>query len=125
MGTDKYSNFVFHATETNGGYLMTSNDITVEPADSPHANMGIQFQTAAMFVANGQTQDVKLMFDVTELDPMKHITAMELNFDGTSSSNGVTMAVRMAPRFTDILGDYRRGAGRPALAARGASPAPG
>ncbi len=89
VGTEEYSNFEFHATATNGGYLVQSSDITVGGYQQPSSSAtGIVFQTPALFVANGEGQDVTLSFDVTELSPSKSIASMELMFDGASSGNG-------------------------------------
>jgi hypothetical protein len=89
VGTEEYSNFTFHASATNGGYVVQSGDITVEPyTPSSSSSTGIAFQTPALFVANGEGQDVMLAFDITELSPSKSITSMELMFDGATGGNG-------------------------------------
>ncbi len=89
VGTEQYSNFSFHASATNGGYLVQSSDITVAPyTPSNSSHTGIMFQTPALFVANGEGQDVLLSFDITELNPNSSITSMELMFDGATSGNG-------------------------------------
>jgi hypothetical protein len=88
VGTEEYSNFGFHASATNGGYVVQASDIDVVPYSQSGGGSGLVFQTPALFVANGQGQDVSLTFDVTELNPSKSITSMELMFDGASQGTG-------------------------------------